>query len=177
MDLWPPIDSPQSVEWPPLGDLANHRNHYVGPAKSTWPNLHHGLIPDRKLMKITDFITWVEPNGPRNSSIFIFFQKADNLWTIYKTRILQFRQGFPLFWAPWISLWPRFSPLRFQENTKKHPCENTCISENINITKVISTSRPLKIITQIHTFFHYLSKPNLSQNQQKIKEKRCFPKT
>ena len=60
---------------------------------------------------------------------------------------------------------------------KKHPCENTCISENINITKVISTIRPLKITTKIHTFFHYLSKPNLSQNQQKIKEKRGFPKT
>ena len=41
----------------------------------------------------------------------------------------------------------------------------------------ISTIPPLKITTKIHIFFHYLLKPNLSQNRQKIKEKRCFPKT
>ena len=121
VDLWPPNDSRRCVPRPPLSDLANHRNHYVGPAKSTWPNIHHGLIPDWNFMKITDFTTWVEPNGLRNSSIFILFQKANNLWTIYKTIILQFTQGFPLFWAPWISLWPRFSPLRFQKKTKKTP--------------------------------------------------------
>ena len=61
------------------------------------------------------------------------------------------------------------SPLYVSKQTqKKHPCENTCISENRNITMVISTIRPLKIATNIYLFFHYLLKPNLSQNQQKI---------
>ena len=70
------------------------------------------------------------------------------------------------------------SPLYVSKQTqKKHPCENTCISENINITKVISTIRPLQITTKIHIFFHYLLKLNLSQNQQQITEKRCFSKT
>ena len=64
-----------------------------------------------------------------------------------------------------------------KKTQKKHLCENTCISENINITKVISTIRPLKITTKIHIFFHDLLKLNLSQNQQKIKEKRRLPKT
>ena len=70
------------------------------------------------------------------------------------------------------------SPLYVSKKTqKKHLCENTCISENINIIKVISTIRPPTITTKIHICFHYLLKLNLSQNQQKIKEKRCFPKT
>ena len=70
------------------------------------------------------------------------------------------------------------SPLYVSQKTqKKHSFENICISENINITTVVSTIRPLKITTKIYTFFHYLLKPNLSQNQQKIKEKPCIPKT
>ena len=71
-----------------------------------------------------------------------------------------------------------FSPLYVSKNPlRKHPCGNTSISENINITMEISTIRPLKITTKIHTVFPYLLKRNLSQNQQKNKEKHCFPKT
>ena len=47
------------------------------------------------------------------------------------------------------------SPLYVSKKTlTKLTCENTCISENINITKVISTIIVLTHITKIHTFFN-----------------------
>ena len=68
------------------------------------------------------------------------------------------------------------SPLYVSKKTfKKHLCENTCISENINI--IIETIQPLKIITKIRTFFPYLLKQNLSRNQQKLNEKHGVAQT
>ena len=127
-------------------------------------------------MKITDFITWVEPNGLRNQFSY-FFKNQITSEQYTKPEFFNLHKDFHCFELLGF-LSDLVSPLYISKKIqKKHSYENTCISENINITTVISTIRPLKITTKIHTFFHYLLKPNLSQHQQKNKEKHSFPKT
>ncbi len=57
-----------------------------------------------------------------------------------------------------------------KKQLKTNTCENTCISEHINITKGKLTFRPLEITTKIHNFFPNLLKRNLTQQQNKKKQ-------
>ena len=128
-------------------------------------------------MKIADFITWVQRMALGNHRFSYFFKKRITSEQYRKPELSLSHKDFHCFELLGFPS-DLFSPFYVSKKTlNKLPCESTCISENINITKVISTFRPLKITTKIHTVFPYLLKRNLSQNQQKNKEKPCFPKT
>ena len=76
--------------------------------------------PPWNLMKITETSSIVTPNRPRKSSFFIRFQKTKKRIYKQKSEIINFAQGFPLFWSRWIRLWPLFSLLNFQQTNWKY---------------------------------------------------------